>query len=201
MISLFSWGSPPVLQIERTINIAAPLSAVFTFCADIRNHGRIAPPQTREQLLDPGDIPLQVGSVVKFRARYGGLYWTLSSRITAFEPPEAPGMSDACFRDEQVRGPFSFWKHDHLFSALPNGETCVTDRFQFAAPLGPLGRIAERLWLKREMRALMVHLQDTAKRIIETEHAAVMSAGKGAPDPEIEASKAIPKDTPKEDDR
>lgn len=156
-------------QIERIIEIRASLETVFAFVTDIRNHGRTVPPETQEQLLDAGDIPLRLGTLVRLRARYGGIRWTLASRITAFDPPDPLHLESAYFRDEQVRGPFAVWQHDHWFAATPTGHTRQTDRFTYAAPIGPLGRLVERIWLNDRMRYLMEHIQETEKRILETE--------------------------------
>jgi ligand-binding SRPBCC domain-containing protein len=155
-------------QIERTVEIHAPLEQVFAFVTDIRNHRRVVPPQTQEQLLDAGEMPLRLGTVIRLRARYGGIRWTLASRITAFEPPDPVHPESAYFCDEQVRGPFALWKHDHWFAATPIGSTRLTDRFTYAAPLGPLGRLVERVWLNNCMRHLLEYMQTTEKQLLES---------------------------------
>jgi ligand-binding SRPBCC domain-containing protein len=44
------------------------------------------------------------------------------------------------FRDIQVRGPFAFWEHTHLFEA-DGPEAChLEDRVEYALPFGVLGR-------------------------------------------------------------
>ena len=84
---------------------------------------------------------------VTWRAWHFGLPLRMTSRITAMSPPES-------FTDEQTRGPFRFFTHEHVFR--PHGEgTLMIDRVTFAAPLGVLGRIAERLVLADYMRRLI----------------------------------------------
>lgn len=156
-------------QIERTVEIHAPLEQVFAFVTDVRNHPRVVPPRTQEQVLDTGDIPLRLDTVVRFRARYGGIWWRLASRITAFEPPTPLRPESAFFRDEQVRGPFGQWKHEHWFTTTPVGSTFLTDRFTYQAPLGPLGKLIEYLWLHRQLHHLLEHMQTAEKRLIEAE--------------------------------
>ncbi|MGF9661846.1 hypothetical protein AAIH25_08245 [Arthrobacter crystallopoietes] len=58
-------------------------------------------------------------------------------------------------REKAVRkGPFRRFRHIHEF--LDDGEeTVMIDRIEFAAPLGPAGRIAERLLLARYLRDLI----------------------------------------------
>ena len=75
--------------LEQSVEIDADLEEVYAFIADIKNHKKVSPPQTEEELIDAGDYPMRVGSVVTLRAKYGGIWWTLISRITAYEPPDS----------------------------------------------------------------------------------------------------------------
>ncbi len=153
--------------IERTIEINAPIDRVFEFITDISNHPRVSPPETNERIIDAGEVPMRLGTVVKLRARYGGFNWELSSQITAFDQPDPGCPQSAYFRDEQVSGPFKRWQHDHLFESTLPGVTRLTDRFTYSAPLGLLGKVAEWLWLNRRLHRLMEHLQTQQKRLIE----------------------------------
>ena len=60
------------------------------------------------------------------------------------------------FVDEQVRGPFRSFRHVHEFRE-DAGRTVMVDRIEFAAPFGPLGRLAEKLILTRYLRKLIEH--------------------------------------------
>ncbi len=162
--------------LERLVDIDVSLTDAFAFFTDIRNHKRLSPPHSHEELIDAGDIPLRLGTTVRLRGKYGGIYWPLASRITAFEPPGQPHADRAYFRDEQVRGPFGVWRHDHWMQATGSGAMRLTDRFTFSAPLWPLGLIVERVWLRPIMADLMRHLQDTAKLILETEEIPALPA-------------------------
>lgn len=87
------------------------------------------------------------GQEVTWRARHFGVPLSMTSRITELEFP-------ARFVDEQVRGPFKYFRHVHEFEATDGG-CLMTDRLQFAAPFGPLGRLAERLVLRRYLERLI----------------------------------------------
>lgn len=87
------------------------------------------------------------GQDVTWRARHFGIPLTMTSRITAFDYPHS-------FTDEQVRGPFKTFRHVHEFEATGTGCT-MTDRVEFTAPFGPLGRIAEKLVLRRYLERLI----------------------------------------------
>jgi len=59
------------------------------------------------------------------------------------------------FRDEMVEGAFSFMRHDHFFEAR-GGQTLMKDRFEFASPLGVVGRVVDGLFLRRYMLRFLV---------------------------------------------
>ncbi|WP_354004701.1 SRPBCC family protein [Ruania suaedae] len=72
------------------------------------------------------------------------------------------------FTDEQVRGPFAWFTHVHRFESRPDGGTRMIDQVAFAAPFGPLGRLAERLVLARYMRTLIETRNEWLRRQVRT---------------------------------
>jgi ligand-binding SRPBCC domain-containing protein len=90
---------------------------------------------------------ISLGEVVTWRARHFGIPFTLTSRVTQFDAPHR-------FVDEQTRGPFTSFHHEHTFEATPDGSVMI-DRVRFAAPFGPIGRLAEKLVLTRYLRRLI----------------------------------------------
>jgi ligand-binding SRPBCC domain-containing protein len=87
------------------------------------------------------------GQDVTWRARHFGIPLTMTNRITGFNFPHS-------FTDEQVQGPFKAFRHVHEFEAVPGG-SIMTDRVEFTAPLGILGRAVERLLLGRYLKQLI----------------------------------------------
>lgn len=87
------------------------------------------------------------GQEVTWRARHFGLPLTMTSRVTALDYPKQ-------FVDEQVRGPFRSFRHVHEFEATPGG-SIMTDQVEFTAPFGLLGRMAEKLVLRRYLQRLI----------------------------------------------
>lgn len=90
---------------------------------------------------------IELHEEVTWRGRHFGVVQQFTSRITAFDRPRH-------FRDEMQRGAFRSFVHDHYF-VEENGLTRMTDVLAFAAPLGILGRIAERLFLRRYLERLL----------------------------------------------
>ena len=100
------------------------------------------------------------GEEVTWRARHFGVWQELTSRITAFDRPRH-------FRDSMVRGAFRRFDHDHYFDAEGAG-TRMRDVFDYAAPLGPLGRLVERLLLTRYMRRVLEERGRELKTVAES---------------------------------
>ncbi|MFN5649758.1 MAG: SRPBCC family protein [Sphingobacteriales bacterium] len=73
------------------------------------------------------------------------------------------------FQDKMVKGAFASFTHDHYFEHH-NGTTFMKDVFRFAAPLGPLGWLAESLFLEKYMRDLLVKRNKVIKAIAESNH-------------------------------
>jgi ligand-binding SRPBCC domain-containing protein len=91
---------------------------------------------------------LALGDTVTWRARHGGIPFRMTVTITEHEPPSR-------FVDEQVRGPFGSWRHEHRFVATAGG-TSMVDEVEFASPYGVVGRVVDRLVLRRYVRRLLV---------------------------------------------
>ena len=87
------------------------------------------------------------GQDVTWRARHFRIPFTMTSRITQFTFPGS-------FTDEQIRGPFKSFRHVHEFESAPGG-SIMTDRVEFTAQFGLLGRLAERLVLRRYLHRLI----------------------------------------------
>lgn len=57
------------------------------------------------------------------------------------------------FVDEQRRGPFTFWFHEHQFEEVEGGIEMI-DRVHYVMPLGILGLLAHRLFVRHRLEAI-----------------------------------------------
>ncbi|WP_420865256.1 SRPBCC family protein [Curtobacterium oceanosedimentum] len=127
--------------------IAAPVERVFALSLDIGAHERSMAGTDERAVAGTTSGTIGLGETVTWRARHFGIIWSMTSRITGLE---APGR----FVDEQVRGPFARFRHEHRFEPSAVG-TRMVDEIVFRAPLGPLGWSAERLALARYLPRLI----------------------------------------------
>jgi ligand-binding SRPBCC domain-containing protein len=145
---------------RRSIQIQAPVEAVFDFHADPRNIERVAAPPTHVQVLPPYDVPLRLGSIVRVRAALLGLLpQIVETEIIVCQPPHE-------FVDIQRRGPFQAWRHRHLFREIEGG-TELTDDVDYELPTS----LPFRLLGAEAMTAMMANLfakrQELTKALIE----------------------------------
>jgi len=129
--------------LERRQFVDRPLEEVFSFFSEARNLERLTPPWLRFEVITPAPIEMRAGTRIEYRLRLRGFPLKWVSRIEAWEP-------GAGFVDRQIRGPYREWHHRHEFESSGSG-TIVRDRVRYEIPLGPLGEVARRLFVARDL--------------------------------------------------
>ena len=130
-------------RLHTSLWLDKPLEGVFEFFADAHNLQEITPPFLSFEVLAPRPVPMHVGQTIDYRLRVRGLPLSWRSEITAWEPPYR-------FVDEQVRGPYRAWVHEHRFSER-DGKTLAEDSVCYAVPGGSL---VHRLFVERDVRKI-----------------------------------------------
>lgn len=60
------------------------------------------------------------------------------------------------FVDEQRKGPYAMWHHQHFFKPIPDGVE-MTDIVNYELPLGILGDIAHAIFVKKQVESIFEH--------------------------------------------
>jgi len=155
-----------MIELREITLIAAPLERVFDLARSIEVHllgnthfGEQATAGTCTGLIGPGEQ-------VTWHARHFFVRQHLTSAITAFDSPNY-------FQDTMLRGAFHSMQHDHHFRSLATADssplTEMIDTFRFSSPLAPLGRIIDRLILRRYMQALLRERNAIIKQVAESD--------------------------------
>ena len=147
--------------VERSVEIAAPVEDVFAFHLDTRNAAAISPRGTR--ITDvTGRFPVMPGALVTMRMRQwpSPVATTWRVRIEAVEPPRR-------IVDVAERSPFRSWRHEHRFQPLGPGRTLMTDRVTYRLPLGPIGRLADRLLVRRQLTHAFAERHRRTRELLE----------------------------------
>ena len=142
-------------RIELETRIDAPRERCFDLSRSVELHLEAAA-VTGERALDGVTSGLLgAGDTVTWEARHLGRSRRLTVRITAYDRPRF-------FRDEQVRGPFRHFVHDHLFEPT-NGGTRMRDVLEFASKFPLLDRLLIAPHLQRFLRRRNELIRRTAE--------------------------------------
>lgn len=99
---------------------------IFPFFADARNLEAITPPWLNFTVLTPAPIAMKKGTLIDYKLRVHGVPLRWRTLIKEWQPPFR-------FVDEQVRGPYRQWIHEHAFEPRDGGTFC-RDVVRYAVP-------------------------------------------------------------------
>jgi ligand-binding SRPBCC domain-containing protein len=137
-----------VYSLVRSQIIPAGLNDVWDFFSSPANLSVITPARmnfrivhnSHEQGMAEGQIIRYTINVVPFLTTA----WT--TRITHVDKPNS-------FIDVQEKGPYALWEHHHHFKQVSDG-ILMTDEVRYAIPYGWIGRLANSVFVEREVNAI-----------------------------------------------
>jgi ligand-binding SRPBCC domain-containing protein len=125
---------------------------IFPFFANAANLEAITPPTLSFKVITPLPIAMQEGTLIDYKLRIHGFPVRWRTRIAAWQPPHR-------FVDEQLRGPYRQWIHEHTFEARDGGTLC-REIVQYAAPFD---LITHQLFVRREVEATFAFRAEALK--------------------------------------
>lgn len=111
-------------KFESQLWLPQPRDKVFAFFSDAQNLDLITPPWLHFRTITPGSCEMRLDTIIDHRLRIHGVSLRWRSKVTVWDPP-------ARFVDEQLRGPYRLWIHEHRFEEQ-NGGTVVHDHVRYA---------------------------------------------------------------------
>jgi ligand-binding SRPBCC domain-containing protein len=133
--------------LEREQRLAGAPEEVFRFFADAHNLEAITPPWLGFGVSTPGPIEMRPGALIEYRLTLHAVPIRWRTTIAVWDPP-------ARFVDVQIHGPYRLWHHTHDFETDGDGGTVMRDTVRYALPFGPLGALAHRLVVRRDLDAI-----------------------------------------------
>lgn len=149
----------PVIHLQTVID--APRERVFDLARSIDVHLASTPGTDERAVAGVTSGLIGLNEEVTWEARHFGLKQRLRAKISQMARPYH-------FQDIMLEGAFAYLRHDHVFE-FRYGKTMMTDLFEFRAPLGMLGRMAERAFLRSYMLHLLFQRNDILQRMAETD--------------------------------
>lgn len=94
-----------------------PREKVFAFFSDAFNLQILTPSWLHFTVLTPPPIKISRSTLIDYKLRLRGIPIRWQSCISVWEPPLR-------FVDEETRGPYKRWHHEHVFEEIDGGTLC-----------------------------------------------------------------------------
>ena len=145
--------------IHRVQLIPASLDQVWSFFADPANLPRITPPDMHFVVLSaPQGDAIYAGQLIEYKLR--PLPWLRTHWLTEITQVEKGHY----FVDEQRRGPYSLWHHQHHFRKIDGGVE-MTDMVHYTIPFGFLGNLADAFFVRRRLEAVFAYRREQVEAV------------------------------------
>ena len=148
-------------RIVTVTEIYAPIERVFDLARSVDLHVQSAVESGETAVAGVTSGLLELDQEVTWRGRHFGVWRQLTSRLTAFSRPDY-------FRDSMVKGVFRKLNHDHFFCDH-GSKTIMRDVFDFTAPFGFLGDVADRFVLRPHLKEFILERNRAIKKTAESD--------------------------------
>lgn len=129
-------------------NIPASLETIWAFFSDAKNLLAVTPPHLNLKVTNEvyGDT-VYAGQVMTYKVKpLAGIPLSWMTEITHVQAPNY-------FVDEQRKGPYKLWHHQHHFQKIEGGVE-MTDLVHYRLPFGLIGKVANALIVKKELEKI-----------------------------------------------
>lgn len=159
-----------VLSAELVIN--QPINEVFSFFSSAENLEKITPPWLHFNIVTPTPIEMQKGALIDYRLKLHGLPIKWRTEIEAWLPPHR-------FVDQQLRGPYKKWYHEHTFESLGPNRTLAKDNVHYIPRFGSL---VHKYFVRPDLEKIFGYRQEQLQKHFATMMPAVnMETGSASP--------------------
>ncbi len=119
------------------------IESVFSFFSDEENLELLSPSWIHFKKIEKSSESIQRGTKIDYKLKIKGISFRWQSLISLWQPP-------TYFVDEQIRGPYSYWYHDHKFKDVRGG-TLIIDQVTYKVPFGLFGDLFFSSWIKKSI--------------------------------------------------
>lgn len=144
-----------------TLFIPKSLDEVWAFFSRPQNLEKMTPANVSFKILSPdANQVMYPGMVIQYKiSPFLGIQMHWVTEITQIR-------DQVFFIDDQRIGPYGLWHHQHHFEAVEGG-TMMTDILHYQVPLGPLGSIANWLFVERMVDDIFAYREQATKAFFD----------------------------------
>lgn len=145
--------------IKLTTHYFAPIETVFNTNRDIDIHQKTASKTKEIAIAGITSGLINKNETVTWKGKHFGFFITHQSIISEMIIP-------TYFVDEQLKGHFKNFKHQHFFEQKENYVE-VTDFLEYETPFGILGKLFDQFLLKNHLTKFIMHRNSILKDLAE----------------------------------
>ncbi|HYO21154.1 MAG TPA: SRPBCC family protein [Flavisolibacter sp.] len=140
-----------VFSLYSRQNVPKTIEEVWRFFSDAKNLLTVTPPHLNLKVTnDVYGEEVYAGQVVTYTVRpLLNIPLSWMTEITHVEPLKY-------FVDEQRKGPYKLWHHQHHFKAIEGGVEMI-DIVHYRLPFGVIGSIGNALIVKKELEKIFLY--------------------------------------------
>lgn len=149
-------------QLKTEQFLKADLEKVWNFVSSPRNLKLITPPYMGFNITST-DLPekMYAGMIITYKVS------PILSIPTTWVTEITHVSEKKFFIDEQRVGPYTMWHHQHFFKEQKNG-VLMNDIITYKAPFGPLGVIANSLFIRKKLESIFNYRHKTLNKIFNS---------------------------------
>ena len=137
--------------------VPASLDVVWDFFSSPANLSKITPPEMGFLITSPEQGEMYPGMFITYKVSPAlGIKLDWVTEITQIN-------NKKFFIDEQRRGPYSIWHHEHHFKEVKGGVE-MRDILFYSVPFGFIGRLANMIFVRNKVKEIFGYRE---KRILE----------------------------------
>ncbi len=142
------------------IELNAPVEKVFHYCTDTDQMAQLLPPGLCFKILQRSTRHLSQGVTLEFEVRLFKIPFRRKLHVHSF----SQGRHIAYVAQSSS---FFACERDYYFESLPNNQTRVTDCVLYRLPLGPVGLLLDRLWVRPLLQRAFEHRRAVLQSIFQ----------------------------------
>ena len=144
-------------QIKTSQKLPITIEKAWNFLSNPKNLAEITPGYMNFRILSGADKKIFPGQIIQYKVSpILGLNLKWVTEITHV-------VDKKYFVDEQRFGPYELWHHKHFIREIEGGIE-MEDIIHYKIPFGPLGVLANYLFVQKKLGSIFVHRR---KKLIE----------------------------------